>query len=199
MEFSAYEDLATEVQELVNNDTEAKKFFESLSTPAFTVKYGSFDDAMGFIRAETDTKVMVFAMPIINTDSKDESMHSIFIYRGNHAPVWYDPNGSYGTEASEKYVAGGRTFDTSAQFFLWLNIPELATKQGKGAQAFINMPNEGYIHDNGYCMFLNYLAIEYLKDKKNSRQIDNYLKRIRNLNERTKRIVKQVFGVQLRF
>ncbi len=199
-EFSAYDDLAEKVKQLVNDDIGAKEFFESLSTPKFKVKYGSFGDAMGFIQGADDTKVMVFAMPIKNKLTGFKSMHSIFIYKGKGAPTWYDPNGAYGTGANERYLVNGKAFETSAKFFLWWNIPELAHKQGKGAQAFINMPNEGYIHDNGYCMFLNYLAIEYLKEEKNSRKIDDYLKSIRNLNERTKRIARKVFGsTQLRF
>ena len=112
--------------------------------------------------------------------SNSASTHSILLIWEGTQLYLYDPNGVYNTaeelyyktsdenlQQSYGYVYKGKYFDSTQDFKKFikktydikLNIPT-----DLGAQYLLPIEgyNTSYIHSGGYCMFFNYMVIEYI-------------------------------------
>lgn len=185
-EFKAYKKLKNKVQKLVDEDKEAETFFNNLKKYApEDVKIVYIDEIIDVLNDYDEWKkerFIIFATTIqISNQYEDEvSTHSILLIWNGNKLYLYDPNGAYNTEEvvlfksktnrdemeSFGYMLGDLYFDSTIQFknYIKKNYSiELQVPDDMGAQTLLLIEgNSTYIHRGGYCMFFNYMVIEYI-------------------------------------
>jgi hypothetical protein len=166
MEFSQYGDHSGWVRNLVNNDKDAKKFFESLDGD-ISVSYQSLRDTIKLLKTEKGIFVTKIATGFpTGDDFVKTGIHSIFFYATKKAIYLYDPNGIYSNDDPLHFYYYVPIHSTEA-FCEKLTERigrEVIGPTRRGIQYKLVSENNGHIHDGGYCMFFNYLAIQYLQD-----------------------------------
>tara|TARA_Y100000590_G_scaffold11585_1_gene14169 strand:+ start:653 stop:1519 length:867 start_codon:yes stop_codon:yes gene_type:complete len=188
IEFSAYKQNKTLVQELVDEDKKANEFFEK-SFPNSNVKY--VDRIENILNKSeknfVSKKPIIIATTIILRDpqhrvtrqSTNQTHSILLIWDGDTTIYFYDPNGSYTLkgEGSEDYSLGftlklGDTyenFDSTEDLRKKLHEKTKKTIKipaGKGIQYMdMTAAKSNYINAGGYCMFYNWLVIEYFYKK----------------------------------
>ena len=201
-EFSAYGSLKGKVEDLVNKDIDAKKFFETLNSRRSPVEYkDSIEDVFKYLfvdnkHKKTNFKIFPTTIQIYDEKENVSSTHSIVLIWSNKTLYLYDPNGVYDT-SQEKWYEGLREGDTLQQdygykfkgiyFDSTKKFQETIKKdyainfkvpESLGAQ-FLLPITEGktkYIGAGGYCMFFNYMAIERIKRSGKRRLPSTYSK-----------------------
>ena len=119
-EFSAYGSLKGKVEDLVNKDIDAKKFFETLNSRRSPVEYkDSIEDVFKYLfvdnkHKKTNFKIFPTTIQIYDEKENVSSTHSIVLIWSNKTLYLYDPNGVYDT-SQEKWYEGLREGDTLQQ------------------------------------------------------------------------------------
>ena len=115
---------------------------------------------------------------------------SLFKHKNKGKIYMYDPNGVFKKLIDTwlyKSHDNAHLFDTK-EFKEYLNNNNfnIELPKYKGIQSLAYTPNNGYIHDYGYCMFYNYLGIykliEELKNK-NKKNITTIIKELTDFKE----------------
>jgi len=184
-EFDAYGKLKKNVEKLVDNDTQADVFFNNLNNHTSDIKVDYIDEIQDVL-ADYDNwsneKFVIFptTIQIYDGETNDRSTHSILLIWTNAKLYLYDPNGAYNTKIKVTYKSSvtklkqsygymlNNTYFHSTVIFkkyikdrykITLNIP---TDLGAQYLLPIEETNTIYIREGGYCMFFNYMVIEYI-------------------------------------
>ena len=188
-EFSAYKQNKTLVQELVDEDKNAKEFFEKSFPRCIPVKY--IDEIENILNNYKKNfilnKPIIIATTIVLRDpqhrltrgSKNKTHSILLIWDGKTTIYFYDPNGSYTLkgEGSEDYSLGFTLYkkDTYENIDSTENLQE---RLNELTRKIIQVPTEkgiqyvdktdktsAYINAGGYCMFYNWLVIQYFLEQ----------------------------------
>ncbi len=119
-------------------------------------------------------KIFPTTISIHNQIDNETSTHSIVLIWNNDILYLYDPNGAYNTQEpgvqgmiqEYGYSCFGQYFNSTLEFQNYItnnyNI-DFRVPLNLGAQYLLKIATESsYIGDGGYCMFFNYMAIEYI-------------------------------------
>ena len=157
MEFSKYGKHSEWVKKLVNKDIDAETFFENITGDIPVSYHQSFDETLTKLGQEG-----IFVTRIYTT----HGYHSIFFYVTRNKTIYlYDPNGDFISSDPVHYVHG-QIFNSTKDFQVWLQDRighAVVVPDRQGIQTKIVSKDNGYIHGGGYCMFFNYIAIQYLQ------------------------------------
>lgn len=188
-EFYAYGKLKKKVEKLVNDDIDADKFFNSLNKfSKIRVRYiDKIENVLDEYDVWSNEDFIIFPTTIQIRDIKknDTSTHSILLIWNKSKLYLYDPNGVYNTaeelyyeiidenlQQSYGYVYEDNYFDSTQNFQIFVentyNI-QLHIPTDLGAQYLLPIEgdNTTYISSGGYCMFFNYMVIEYIANNMN--------------------------------
>lgn len=189
-EFHAYGKLKEKVENLVNDDIDAEKFFNSLNKFSdISVRYiDKIENVLDEYNVWSKEDFIIFptTIQISNQDTLEVSTHSILLIWNEDKLYLYDPNGAYNTKKvvlfksktnrnemeSFGYMLGDLYFDSTIQFKNYIkknyNI-QLHIPTDLGAQYLLPIEgdNTSYISSGGYCMFFNYMVIEYIANNMN--------------------------------
>ena len=188
-EFQAYGKLKKKVEQLVNDDIDADKFFNSLNKFSnIRVRYiDKIEKVLDKYDVWSNEDFIIFPTTIQIRDivENDTSTHSILLIWNKSKLYLYDPNGVYNTaeelyykisnehlQQSYGYVYEDNYFDSTQDFHKFVkntyNI-QLKIPTDLGAQYLLPIEgdNTSYISSGGYCMFFNYMVIEYIANNMN--------------------------------
>ncbi len=169
------------VENLVNDDINADIFFETLNRifHTETIFYKNtiedvFSDLFTSGGSREQFKIFPTTISIHNQIDNETSTHSIVLILYNNILYLYDPNGAYNTQEpgvqgmiqEYGYSCFGQYFNSTLEFQNYItnnyNI-DFQVPLNLGAQYLLKIATESsYIGDGGYCMFFNYMAIEYI-------------------------------------
>ncbi len=169
------------VENLVNSDINADIFFETLNRIFHTeiIFYKNtiedvFSDLFTSGGSREQFKIFPTTISIHNQIDNETSTHSIVLIWNNDILYLYDPNGAYNTQEpgvqgmiqEYGYSCFGQYFNSTLEFQNYItnnyNI-DFQVPLNLGAQYLLKIATESsYIGDGGYCMFFNYMAIEYI-------------------------------------
>jgi hypothetical protein len=169
------------VENLVNDDINADIFFETLNRifHTETIFYKNtiedvFSDLFTSGGSREQFKIFPTTISIHNQIDNETSTHSIVLIWNNDILYLYDPNGAYNTQEpgvqgmiqEYGYSCFGQYFNSTLEFQNYItnnyNI-DFRVPLNLGAQYLLKIATESsYIGDGGYCMFFNYMAIEYI-------------------------------------
>jgi len=169
------------VENLVNSDINANIFFETLNRIFHTeiIFYKNtiedvFSDLFTSGGSREQFKIFPTTISIHNQIDNETSTHSIVLIWNNDILYLYDPNGAYNTQEpgvqgmiqEYGYSCFGQYFNSTLEFQNYItnnyNI-DFRVPLNLGAQYLLKIATESsYIGDGGYCMFFNYMAIEYI-------------------------------------
>lgn len=184
-EFDAYGKLKKNVKNLVDDDENADLFFNKLNddNSEINVRYrDTIENVLDNYNEWSNQKFVIFptTIQIYDEETNDRSTHSILLIWVINQLYLYDPNGVYNTEKeifyktinaklrqNYGYIFNNEYFHSTAKFKqhidstynIKLNIP---TDLGAQYLLPIEGKNTIYIRDGGYCMFFNYMVIEYI-------------------------------------
>ena len=148
MEFDKYDDYKGIVRAMVDHDEYkyVSRFYESLTTPKVRVKYiEDFQEAVKYAK-----KYRVCIVP--TTIKISDGVHSVTLFK--HKSIYmFDPNGYIDGTIYEVNGTMYEPDDLERRFKI--HLPNYA-----GIQFYCEKSTIGYIHDCGYCMFYNYIAIK---------------------------------------
>jgi hypothetical protein len=183
-EFDAYGEYKTDVSNLVNSDIGADIFFNSLNTGSRDVVtyISAIEDILKQLSEGKwdDYYFKIFPTTIqINNKYGDISTHSVVLIWENRILYLYDPNGVYNTEEYIDYGKYGEiqqslgyeydntyfgSTDTFKDFIEQKYNIMFLVPTSLGPQFIFNIEEEDtiYIKEGGYCMFFNYMTIEYI-------------------------------------
>jgi len=180
-EFNAYGKYKTDVERLVNDDIGADIFFNSLNNESDVVTYidkieNIFNDLNKW--KGYDCKIFPTTIQINNKYDNIQSTHSVVLILKDGNFYFYDPNGVYNTEEEINYENygllqqnfgygyNGTYFGSTIKFkkFIEKNYKiNLSVSTTLGAQFLLPIEEDTiYIKEGGYCMFFNYMVIEYV-------------------------------------
>ena len=188
-EFKAYGSLEHTVENLVNSDINANNFFETLNrifNTEIIIYKNTIEDVFNdlFISGGSAAQFKIFPTTIsIHNKIEDlTSTHSIVLIWNNNILYLYDPNGVYNTEIAVQYTINDKIqwlqqdygyycyneyFNSTEAFQTYIQTKfniSCMVPNTLGAQFLLPLTTENtrYISEGGYCMFFNYMAIEYI-------------------------------------
>lgn len=187
-EFSAYGQNKTLVQELVDEDKNAKGFFEKSFSDSKVKYIDRIENILNkFNEYFKPKQPIIIATTIVLRDprhrltrgSKNKTHSILLIWDGDTTIYFYDPNGSYTLvgEGAEDYSLGFTLYknDTYENIDSTENLQKKLNKQTgktikvpteKGIQ-YVDKTDKtsAYINAGGYCMFYNWLVIKYFLEQ----------------------------------
>jgi hypothetical protein len=181
-EFSAYKQYTRQVERLVDDDVNADRFFNSLNTENQYIQYeDNISQIFDSFEKWSNRDFIIFptTIQIYNKDTKERSTHSILLIWKDSELYLYDPNGVYNTEEMKYYESVGHElqqdygyeykneyFGSTEKFQSFIKQTyhlDLHVPKDIGAQVWLQIEeNTSYIGGGGYCMFFNYMVIEYI-------------------------------------
>lgn len=189
-EFSAYGRYANIVEQLVEVDKGAKQFFEYHTSRDLPVKYIPYLDlprgreAIKNALAIHNPLIIATTIELQNMDKNNypirgrKSTHSILLLWHRSIIYLYDPNGNYNItnqnlvykihhHLGQSISFPPNTEDAGDQLAQFLNLPDgMKFKVPLNPGIQVTNPTQDdspYIGEGGYCMFYNWLAIEFIK------------------------------------
>ena len=175
VEFSAYKTKKKIVENLVNLDIGAKKFFEFFPEVRYV---DDIETILKYCVKKQYTVPKIFATRIKlqnRYQPTNQGYHSIVtIWNQNENTLYfYDPNGAYNKQKTFMYKIGNKTWETSAKFqqeFDKLYKIKIKLSKWRGIQQVSKTQcyKTQYILCGGYCMFYNWLAIDFMLKNKDA-------------------------------
>ena len=191
------DDINNTVENLVNSDINANIFFETLNRIFHTeiIFYKNtiedvFSDLFTSGGSREQFKIFPTTISIHNKIDNETSTHSIVLIWNNDILYLYDPNGAYNTQEpgvqgmiqEYGYSCFGQYFNSTLEFQNYITINyniDFRVPLNLGAQYLLKIATESsYIGDGGYCMFFNYMAIEYILRNYNNTNLQDLYRTI---------------------